>query len=136
MLHLFLLRKTACLLNYLKTAQNPAPGCYYLHNFADDPVEKSHQLACGQLDLLFQLVHRLVLEANSQEKSLENGGSADVATGTDPWPFKWHQEPVTLLTKAKIWIKIQLARLLWLLLCHPITETTKKCSPFLSSPNR
>lgn len=77
MLHLFLLRKRASLLSYLKTAQNPAPGCYYLHNFADDPVEKSHQLACRQLNLLFQLVHRLVLEANSQEKGLEDGGSAD-----------------------------------------------------------
>lgn len=60
----------------------------YLHNFADDPVEKSHQLARGQLDLLFQLVHGFMLQANPQEKSLEDGRSAGVAAGTGPGPHK------------------------------------------------
>lgn len=59
----------------LQMDQNPALGQGYLHNFADDPVEKAHQLASGQLDLLFQLVHRLVLQAEPQEESLEDGKS-------------------------------------------------------------
>lgn len=67
------------LLQYLKQTKTLGRG--YLHDFADDPVEKSHQLACGQLNFLFQLVHGFMLQANSQEKSLEDGKSSGAAEG-------------------------------------------------------
>lgn len=56
-----------------RTDPRHALGHTHLHDFADEPVEKSHQLACGQIDLLLQLVHGLMLQAKPQEKSLEDG---------------------------------------------------------------
>lgn len=53
----------------------------YLHHLADNAVEQSHQLARRQLNLLFQLLHRLVLQANPQEESLEDGEAAAVTPG-------------------------------------------------------
>lgn len=38
--------------------------CSHLNHFADDPVEEPHQLTAGQLQLLFQLVQRFMLQAN------------------------------------------------------------------------
>lgn len=65
----------------------PRPRPRYLHDFANDPVEKAHQLAGGQLDLLFQLVHGLVLQADPQEESLE-GGKSQSGRGAGPGPSK------------------------------------------------
>lgn len=90
----------------LEIDHNPVLSQDYLNNFADDPVEKSHQLAGRQLNLLFQLVHRLMLQTNSQKKSLEDGKSAVLASRTRPCPFQndSKNQNYALLTKA-IWYK-------------------------------
>lgn len=84
------------LLALFQADQNLALSRGYLHNFPDDAIEKSHQLAGGQLNLLLQLVHRLMLQANPQEKSLEDGRPVGVTAGTILDPLKWHWEPELL----------------------------------------
>lgn len=48
------------------------PWRNHLDDLADDPIEEAHQLTAGQFYLLFQHIHRFVLQTNPQKKGLED----------------------------------------------------------------